>query len=345
MRIHLPLVVLLIPLSGWLAYSWMASELNTIATKDQPMTVLHDKPYFTLALDMKASSFFIHVNGVEVLSSFSGSALATELPLNHWMRPGENTLMLTVTPPSEGLPLNPKAAYTLALKVRNKDQASELAETVATLTYSGKWAALGKPTGESSAAGTVNSAIHFYPDKKGDVRVSEIEAKPDPDIQNALRFTRTLDIPSSLPKWAFFDSDAIPDIDPMSDAESDAFLRRLLAEYLKVYRALQTNRVDEVLPLFDERNRELDAAFYYEPGTMRKKIRDALIDAATDKDAELVELSEEYVSFEYAENNKLARLIRESGKPALVQNFKNSIGSQSFDLVFRYKNGQWILTR
>ena len=310
------------------------------------MTVLHDKPYFTLALDMKASSFFIYVNGVEVLSSFSGSALATELPVNHWMRPGENTLTLTVAPPSEGLPLNAKAAYMLALKVRTHGQPSELSQTVATLGYSGQWAAIGSPTGESSAAGTFNSALSFFADKKGDVRVGEIEAKPDPDIQNALTFTRKLDIPSSLPKWAFFDSDDIPDIYAMSDAEFSAFRKRLLAEYLKVYRALQTNRVDEVLPLFDERNRELDAAFYYESGTMRKKIRDALIDAATDKNAELVDrLSEEYMQFEIAENRKLARLTTVDFKPALAQNFKNSIGSQSFDLVFRYKNGKWILTR
>ena len=311
------------------------------------MTVLNDKPYFTLALDMKASSFFIYVNGVEVLSNFSGSAFATELPLNHWMRPGENTLTLTVTPPKEGLPLNPKAAYTLALKVRSHGHASELAQTVATLSYSGKRAAIGDPTGESSPAGLFNSAQHFYADKKGDVRVSEIEAKPNPNpnIQNALTFTRKLDIPSSLPKWAFFDSDDIPDIDPMSEAESDTFLRRLLEEYIKVSRALQTQRVDEVLPLFDERNRELDAAFYYKAGTMRQKIRDALIDASSDKTAELAVLSEDYVKFEYAENNKLVRLIRESNKPAIVQNLKNSIGSQSFDLVFRYKNGKWILTR
>ena len=50
------------------------------------------------------------------------------------------------------------------------------------------------------------------------------------------------------------------------------------------------------------------------------------------------------MKFEYAENNK-ARLITEDYKPAIAQNFKNSIGWQSFDLVFRYKNGQWILTR
>lgn len=331
------------------AWVGMASELNTTAAEDKPMSVLNDKPYFTLDLDMKNSSFFVYVNGVKVFKSFSGGAVATELPLNHWMRSGENTLTLIVTPPKKGAALNDKAAYMLALKVRNKDQDSELAQTVATLAYSGKWAAIGKPTGESSLAGTFNSMHSFHADKKGDVRVSEIEVKPHEKIQNALTFTRKLDIPSSLPKWAFFNSDDIPDVDPMDDAEFNAFLKRLLEEYIKIYRALQSGQaqqIDAVLPLFDERNRELDAAFYHAPGTMRTKLRGALIDAATDKNAELVDqLSEDYMKFEIAENNKLARLITEDSKPAIAQNFKNSIGSQSFDLVFRYKNGKWILTR
>ena len=92
-----------------------------------------------------------------------------------------------------------------------------------------------------------------------------------PKIQNALIFTRKIDIPSSLPKWAFFGSDDIPDIGPMSDAESDAFLKRLLAEHLKAYRALQTNRVDEVLPLFDERNRNWARRFTTNPAPCVKK--------------------------------------------------------------------------
>lgn len=337
--------ILGILIGALIACSGMASELNTTSTKGKRMTVLNNKPYFTLALDMKASSFFIYVNGVNVFSSFSGGAISTELPLNQWMRSGENTLTLVVTPPQMGAALSGATAYTLALKVRSNGQPGELAQTVATLVYSGKGALIGKPTGDSSPAGVFNSAQQFRTDEKGDVRVSEIEAKADQDIQNALRFTRALDIPSSLPKWAFFDSEDIPDIDAMSDSTLDKFKQPLFEEYLKVYRALQTQRIDEVLPLFDERNRELDAAFYNAPGTMRKKLRDALIDAATDKNAELVNLGNDSVGFEIEENKKLARLNRNDFKPAIVQNFKNSIGSQSFDLVFRYKGGKWILTR
>ena len=114
---------------------------------------------------------------------------------------------------------------------------------------------------------------------------------------------------------------------------------------MKVYNALKSKNIDSVIPLFGERNKELDAAFYYEPGTMEGKLRKSLIDAATDSDAELVEIAPEYLFFYIYDNGKLTSLMREGGKPAIVQNFIKAVGSRSYDLIFRYQNGNWILTR
>jgi hypothetical protein len=97
--------------------------------------------------------------------------------------------------------------------------------------------------------------------------------------------------------------------------------------------------------MFEERNRELDLAFYNPVGTLEKKIREALNDAANDTSATLVRLKKENVGFDTSENNKLNRLARNRNKSAIVLNYNEISGSYRFDMIFRLKDGKWILTR
>jgi len=119
----------------------------------------------------------------------------------------------------------------------------------------------------------------------------------------------------------------------------------LLPHYMKVQKAIENNDIESVIPMFAERNNELDAAFYYPPGTMENIIRDSLHQAAGDEKAQLVELTNQKVNFVAHNDNTLVSLSRGLAEAAIGLDYKNGIGSYGFDLIFRRKDGKWILTR
>ena len=154
-----------------------------------------------------------------------------------------------------------------------------------------------------------------------------------------------MNIPSSLPLWAFFSSDDLPDYESMEDDEYYQHMDVLLVEYMKVQDAIKNNDIASILPMFEERNKELDAAFYHPPGTLAEKIKVALNDAANDETAALSELKADYLDFDISQNRKLNRLSRDGNTTAVGLDYKEIEGSYSFDMIFRMQDGKWILTR
>ena len=260
------------------------------------MTHLLSKPYFTLKVDAYGTIFIVQVNGVAVYRDYDADGqVSTYLPVNHWMTSGENSISLMVAPESPGGKYSHSAHIEIALQVTSNED-KEHPITIATLKFNGK-NDLNSYTNESSPSGRVDLLTGQLVEHGGDVVIGDITTNPIPEYDGANKFERKLDIPSSIPKWAFFDSDNIPDIDRMSDEEYYKFMGTLLAEYTKVQYAIQSGKIDAVMPLFSERNKELDAAFYYAPGTMEKKLRSSLTEAANDPGLELLELNKDYVDF------------------------------------------------
>ena len=79
--------------------------------------------------------------------------------------------------------------------------------------------------------------------------------------------------------------------------------------------------------------------------TMENKIRTALQGATDKNEYELVNLTRKSVAFTVEDNKKLARLTRPGEKSAIALNFKKGRGAERYSLIFRLKNGKWILTR
>jgi len=317
----------------------------TMHSKGNSMSVLQDKPLFKLIVNTFGTKHIININGVSIIKDMDSDGQSeSTLPINHLMRSGRNTIDIYIYPDNPGEKINKHAKAALNLIVAsNNDPNTKY--SISNLTFEGALLGSSSPTSGSSNSGKLDSNNEFLYNKKGDVIIHDITVKKVPDYPGALIITRTVDIKSSLPLWSFFNSDDLPNYDSLNDEDYYKELEKLLIEYMKVQQAIKSNNIDPVIDLFEERNNELDLAFYQPSGTYKAKIKDSLKEAANDNGLELVELRKDNVNFTVEDNRKLASLTRNAFKAAISLNFKEGTGSQRYPLIFRYQNNKWILTR
>jgi len=312
---------------------------NTLGKEMNPLT---NNPYFTLKLNASGISYFVELNGASVHNELdSDGQLSTVFPVNHWMRSGGNTLTLQVMPDDEGVKFNSSSFVEIQLLVAT-NQDKEKTHSISTIKFdaSNNDKEFIK---DSSASGSYNEDLKLS--SSGNIVIYDISETKLKEFDGALSFERKLEIPNSLPLWKFFESEELPNLESMSDNDYYSLMDTLLIEYGKVQSALKTGQINEIISLFEERNRELDAAFYYQPGTMKNKISTSLLDAAKNTELELVDLNKNNVDFTVESNNKLVSLTRDGLSSAITLNFKNGYGSQRYNLIFRKENNKWILTR
>lgn len=309
------------------------------------MSVLRNKPVFTLNIHAFNTSYLVLLNGVAVHTEFSDDGQVTmSLPVNHWMHPEENILGLDILPPEPGDPVNANANVTLELQVHTAGN-KESAKTVATLVFEEKHLKEAGPAKNSTFAGRYSAQNDIISDDNGEIVVSEVTAAPRDDYEGAVLYERKLTIPSSLPLWAFFRGDTLPDYHAMNDEDHFAARDDLLVEYQKIQSAFESADIDSIMPLFEERSSETDAAFYLDPGTTQKELREDFYDALNNADLEVVKLVPDYVGISLEENKKLVSLTRNEDQSALRFNFKSRTGSIGYHLIYRKESGKWIITR
>lgn len=307
--------------------------------------VLKNKPVFSVRLESFGVSFYLKINGISIMKEMdSFGQISTTFPVNHWVRPKNNSMGMIVFPDGEGENINPHSFVNMELWVRDLSN-DELNYKIASIHFRGEGVEKGSPTTGSSLSGKFSSEKGFVDDDYGDVEVKDITTRTTPDFEGVLIFDRELLIPSSLPIWQFFSSEELPDYDSMPDAEYFTALDDLFFEYKKIQDALSIGNVDSVVAMTSERNKETDLAFYLEPGTTQKKLEASLKDAIQDDNLVLAELIPDYLSIRVEDNRKLVRLIRGGETTAVGFDFKSFKGSQSYDFIFRREKGKWIVTR
>ncbi|MCP4475291.1 MAG: hypothetical protein GY821_12155, partial [Gammaproteobacteria bacterium] len=130
-----------------------------------------------------------------------------------------------------------------------------------------------------------------------------------------------------------------------SEADYEVVLDELFAIYMKIQNALASGDIEPILPMFDERNRETDAAFYKTPGATAARLREAMLKNISSDDVDLAELLPDYLSITLEEGNmRLVSLMREGFTNAVGYDYKGG-GSTSYPITLRREDGQWIITR
>ena len=325
------------------------SAAKTQDTKKGRNNMLTEKPYFSISLESDLCMGYFLLNG-QLLYAAEMAPVKFDLPVNHWIKKGDNELVMMLAPVDEEgnfgkFPRNMKCAMTLRVKQSGSNSGEIL--TIAAL----KFAAI-DPTGieGNTPAGRLDSKNGFAPANNGDVLIGK--AKKEPFQEVGAIVTRSITLPAiGLPEWKFFKSDNITDLSGvdiagrLDEETSDRLKKELLPIYRKIWSALKARKVEEVLPLFEERNKETDAAFFKKPGDTGKMLAKELKDSASDPKKKLWPITDDNVIIQIYDNNKLVRLSQNNQKPLLSFDHVTDKISFSYDVIFRKSGNKWIITR
>jgi hypothetical protein len=311
--------------------------------------VLLEKPYFTIYLETAAAYGLIEFNGY-LIFGVEGMPLEVELPVNQWIGEGENELSMLLVPDDEkNKKYDENARVKMSLRVRPSGSDPRNNITLATLEFSGAKANMGKGLEGNTPKGQLNSKDNFSADPKGDILIGDV-AIEDYKMKED-KVSRKVTLPKiGLPRWAFLDSDKITNIKSADlDADIDdnmnkQLINEMLPIYAAIWNALQSKSIASIFPLFEERNREYDAAFYREPGTTARLLAESLEEAATSPTKTLCPIKSTNTQSQVYDNDKLARLRVNNHDSLIGFNWEGG-GSQDYDIILRKKNGRWIITR
>jgi hypothetical protein len=300
------------------------------------MSILNQKPVFTIDFHGAGTRYQLYLNGVLVEGNSSGAQSTFDIPVNHWMRSGKNTLDLTVYPNDEGEDISFKSDIKALLQVRNYGERENF--TLGGFSFDGlkyKNAVLDK---------TYQRDIeNFEIVEAGGITVSEMTEEHDIHFEGTRAYSLTLEIPSNLPLWAFFESDEVPDLDTMSDESYEVVSAEMYVILRNIQDHLEQGKVDDIMPLFAERNRETDLAFYKEEGQTERELHsDFTNDIPT---LNMITLDSNSAGYESERNLKLGSNLRNNRTNAISGNLKSGPGNLSFPIMFRKEDGEWIITR
>jgi hypothetical protein len=300
-------------------------------------SILNKKPVFTMKIHGFGTRYRVYVNGVAVYKEkSSASQVTTSIPLNHWMRAGENELKLVVYPSKKSAPINEKSEVNAEIYVHD-DEVEEQQYRLGGFNFKG----LGHIP-ESDLLEYRLETEFFKHDNEGELIAQNVEITEDTVFDGVIEYKQILIIPNNLPLWAFFNSDELANEPDLSEEEFWALSAELRDHLEMIQDKLVAGDIDEVMPLFEERNNELDKAFYYTSGVMQAKLQDAF---ETDiPQLDMLPITGKSVGYINEHNKKLASVYRD-GKPAISGNYKEGSGSLKFPIMFRQEDGEWIITR
>ena len=301
------------------------------------MSILNQKPVFTINFHATGARYRLYLNGVLVERQGSSQGQNSyEIPVNHWMRSGKNTLDLTVYPNEEGEEIPPSSQIKALLQVRNFGEEENYA--LGGFVFSG--ANYKEPVLDKAYQRDIES---FEIVDSGGIKISELGMIEDAPFDGARKYALTLEVPSNLPLWAFFQSDELPNSDTISDDDYYAVSDELYIILRNIQDHLEQGKVDDIMPLFTERNRETDLAFYKEEGQTERELHsDFTNDIPT---LNMIELDPKSSLYTSERNLKLASNFRNGRKNAISGNLKSGPGNLSFPIMFRKQDGKWIITR
>jgi hypothetical protein len=304
-------------------------------------SILNEKPVFELKIYSFGTRYEILVNGITAHVDDEGEGQVTlKLPVNHWMKSGQNTLELSVYPDAEGTSINEESKVNVELYVRNAGEKEGY--RIGGFAFKG----IGHLDKTSYEGYRLNPET-FERNDEGIIEASDVTEIEDTVFDGVYEFSQTFDIPNNLPLWKFFESDDVPEIVYEDESRRDefwTFSKQMVKDLLApIQEAILMGNLDSVMPLFEERNRETDQAFYKEAGTTEKELRYAFTKNV--EKINLKPLTEKLIGYEYEKGLKLAGLYGGGRKGAIGGDYKNGSGSLSFPIIFRLEDGEWIITR
>ena len=307
------------------------------------------KPFYTWRIETQGALYEAKINGILLEKDIDGDQLVSEEPVNHYMRSGKNRIGFQLYPRRPEDFGNAKISLSLYV---NEDEAQESEKTlVGQVTFNA--ADFSSETPEkaiqsSLLAAKLDSGNGYQASEQGDVTIHSAVIEPSKVRPHAFHIYQDIEVTVPFPEWGFLSAEPIEFPDSFNDFKNnlDDYKKSLIAplynEYKEIFTIMQTEDMDKILPIFAERNSELDLAFYYLPGTSEQKLKNSLLDDFDDEDT-IFKLEEYRYARPVVSDDK--RLIQLSSDAMIYFEDEEDEIFELYSMVFYQKNGKWIISR
>lgn len=313
--------------------------------------MLAGKPYLTLHIATADVPYKILVNGVFLAIDYDGNPANMRLPVNHCMRSGRNELSMVLFPQADESgerSFEKDASAELKLQLQQAGRLDEEPVTITTLKFRGTGIGAQHVLDGSSPARRLDSARKFEPGDDGDVVLGAARSFQQGEFGEIL-LSQTIELHLPFLEWAFFRSDRVKHVHELSEAELDAAYDKLLAAYGVIHQGLKRKNLDAIMPLFEERSREADQAFYLPRGTTDAKLRALFEQTMNDPSMQLSSLQPEsgFWGYDVGTTGQIMQLtFGQRGRPIINYHDPKAPGYYTvFPIDFRIKDGKYIVAR
>ncbi|CAA0123088.1 Uncharacterised protein [BD1-7 clade bacterium] len=300
--------------------------------------------HYRVEVDAAGAKFIVLLNGYEVKLVSDGELCRVDRPVNPYIVNGQNRLELTVVPFSDESFFERQSSYvTAALVAYDPDgKLGEHGKVVSKLRYD--YAVI---SGSAEISLEREGVFGYSSDENSEFSSIEFSREPlnlrkNYPVEGAVEISMDIGLETNFLPWKYLKSDTIPLVEDMTDEEFyDEFIPSIFRAYSSLHNALKQQDIDSIMPLFAERNAEMDSAFYCTPGTYEKQLRESF-QRQFDKGMILADIDAGYVEGFVSENGKLAKL----DDPYLIyfHDEEKSIFT-GYDIWFRREDDKWIISR
>jgi len=330
-----------------LTSTWLLFIFQIFFIKAMAMQI--EQPEYYLKLDMHSFPRTLVINGVIIEKDLSGrGSSSSQFPINHWIKKGENTLELHYGPEKFiKKRTNEHSRCGVSVWVKGKVEGKTVKHKIADLTYTPNYdIPLNERYKDSMPAGhyIYNVESPKTTSEKGDFVIGEIKADSDKFAQKGNRIYRTFTADVPFPEWSFFSADKIFEYPMTSEKFADMNVKTW-PMVVELWDLIETKKMDKILPLFETRSKELDIAFYREPGYSIESFEHDLKNVF-DKGYPLDRLESNKMQLVVSYNEKLVTKVNAgSGNGTLLFYDKTDNTYTFFNVVWMKKDGKWIIIR
>jgi len=303
------------------------------------------KIHYRLELKTEGIRYNAMVNGITVQKDPKGRPLTVEIPVGQFLRTGKNTLDLRLYPWDETDTINSRedSCISLTLKMHREDREDLGGIIISELKYTAADAINSTGFENSTPEGRYKFTDKLILNGDGDYKISSVNIEELDFFEGAIEITQEVNMETPYPVWEFFKSSNIPKLDEMSDEEfENNFMPSIFKKYELIHDALKRKDIDSIMPLFEERNKELEIAFYYEKGTYEKMLR-AAFQEEFDDNMLLKDLDINYSRAVISLHGNLVKLGESS--PIIKFYDKEETIFNGYDIFFRKEGDDWIISR
>jgi len=335
---------------------------ENIAVSKEMDTTTKEQRFIELQIKSSGLDYYINFNDVETFSELRESPVSETVPVNHWLNNGENRLRVGVNfqDQEKAIKAAQESELVVSVILRIKNGETERSHTLSRfdlaisqdklkLVEKGELSLTIKDkdkliASDSWGKNTIDLEKLFLDGTKGMIEVNDWVTA---DEKSWTDFDQVINMDLGFPEWAYLTADDLNPPGGMSDDEYFALSDNLYLEYKKVWDLMKVKNKAELLPMFELRASEFDAAYYLPKGEKYSDMEDSL-DSAFNHDALYLDeiVTNEYAQLSIVAYGKVA-ILRVAGpnEPLIYYSHKRGSFTRFYDLYFMRKDGKWIIIR